>query len=141
MSIEDVVKGYTEALLWVNTYHYVIPSDDDSMEMELQHYASAHVEFKLADFDEFDRGEIMGFVEEFVEENRVFYDAYVMLKGGGPAAESLFGHDLLLTRSGHGAGFWDRGLGELGDRLSDAARVYGSTSAEVVDGKPVLVES
>ena len=35
------------------------------------------------------------------------------------------GHDFWLTRNGHGAGFWDRGLGELGERLSDAARVYG----------------
>lgn len=36
------------------------------------------------------------------------------------------GHDFWLTRNGHGAGFWDRGLGELGKRLSDAAKVYGS---------------
>lgn len=32
------------------------------------------------------------------------------------------GHDYLLTRNGHGAGFWDRGLGELGDRLTAACR-------------------
>ena len=31
-----------------------------------------------------------------------------------------FGHDLYLTTHGHGAGFWDRGLGALGDRLSAA---------------------
>lgn len=35
------------------------------------------------------------------------------------------GHDFWLTREGHGAGFWDRGLGERGERLSDAARAYG----------------
>jgi hypothetical protein len=34
-------------------------------------------------------------------------------------------HDFWLTRNGHGAGFWDRGIGELGDRLSRAARLYG----------------
>jgi hypothetical protein len=28
------------------------------------------------------------------------------------------GHDLWLTANGHGVGFWDRGLGRLGDRLS-----------------------
>jgi hypothetical protein len=33
------------------------------------------------------------------------------------------GHDLWLTSQGHGVGFWDRGLGELGDRLSKAARL------------------
>lgn len=35
------------------------------------------------------------------------------------------GHDFWLTREGHGAGFWDRGLGERGDRLTAAAKIYG----------------
>jgi hypothetical protein len=30
------------------------------------------------------------------------------------------GHDFWLTRCGHGAGYWDRGLEELGDRLTAA---------------------
>lgn len=40
--------------------------------------------------------------------------------------EEWAGHDFWLTRNRHGAGFWDRGLGDLGKRLSDAAKVYGS---------------
>ncbi len=35
------------------------------------------------------------------------------------------GHDFWLTRNGHGVGFRDRGLGELGDRLTDACESYG----------------
>lgn len=35
-------------------------------------------------------------------------------------AEEQAGHDFWLTRNGHGAGFWDRGLGEIGDRLKTA---------------------
>ena len=35
-------------------------------------------------------------------------------------------HDFWLTRNGHGAGFWDRGLGERGERLTAACRPYGS---------------
>lgn len=35
------------------------------------------------------------------------------------------GHDFWLTRNGHGVGFWDRGLGELGDRLTAACEPYG----------------
>jgi hypothetical protein len=38
--------------------------------------------------------------------------------------EDWAGHDFWLTRNGHGAGFWDRGMGALGDRLSKAAKVY-----------------
>lgn len=36
------------------------------------------------------------------------------------------GHDFYLTRNGHGAGFWDRGLGAIGERLTDACRPYGT---------------
>jgi hypothetical protein len=35
------------------------------------------------------------------------------------------GHDIWLTRNGHGAGFWDRDLGALGDTLTDIAHSYG----------------
>ena len=41
---------------------------------------------------------------------------------------SQIGHDLWLTRNGHGAGFWDRGLGDVGDKLSDIARNMGEKS-------------
>ena len=36
--------------------------------------------------------------------------------------EKQAGMDYYLTRNGHGAGFWDRGLGDIGDALSDASR-------------------
>lgn len=35
------------------------------------------------------------------------------------------GHDFLLTRNHHGAGFWDRGMGDLGERLTKATHAYG----------------
>jgi len=40
----------------------------------------------------------------------------------------LAGHDFVLTRNRHGAGFWDRGYGDKGDRLTKAAHVYGDAS-------------
>ncbi len=43
------------------------------------------------------------------------------------------GHDFWLTRNGHGAGFWDRGLGERGDRLTKACKAYGSVDLYVGD--------
>ena len=43
------------------------------------------------------------------------------------------GHDFWLTRNGHGAGFWDRGLGVKGDRLTKASKVYGSCDLYVGD--------
>jgi hypothetical protein len=34
-------------------------------------------------------------------------------------------HDFWLTRNHEGAGFWDRGLGSLGDDLTNGADAYG----------------
>lgn len=43
------------------------------------------------------------------------------------------GHDFWLTRNHHGAGFWDRGYGEVGVRLTNAAHSYGESSLYVGD--------
>lgn len=45
------------------------------------------------------------------------------------------GHDFCLSRNGHGTGFWDRGNGDLGDRLHKAAKVYGSCDLDVGDDR------
>ena len=46
-------------------------------------------------------------------------------KNFGDSWSGQFGHDLALTRNGHGAGFWDRGLGEAGDVLTEWAESLG----------------
>ena len=46
---------------------------------------------------------------------------------------SSAGHDFWLTRNHHGAGFWDRGLGEVGRKLTEAAHVYGDYDLYVGD--------
>ena len=46
---------------------------------------------------------------------------------------SQAGHDFWLTRNRHGAGFWDRGLGDVGDRLTEAAHSYGESDLYVGD--------
>lgn len=35
-------------------------------------------------------------------------------------------HDFHLTRNGHGAGFWDRGAGDVGEVLTKASKPYGT---------------
>ena len=80
-------------------------------------------------------------VEDFVLANSTDCVAYVEQRGKDAIAEydgqtrtdwaaECIGHDFMLTRNGHGAGFWDRGLGELGDRLSKASGPYGEQSIE-----------
>ena len=49
------------------------------------------------------------------------------------------GHDFWLTRNGHGVGFWDRNLGEIGDKLTKACKTYGEVCLYL--GKDMLVYS
>ena len=51
------------------------------------------------------------------------------------------GFDFWLTRARHGAGFWDRGLGAVGDKLTKAAHVYGSVDLYAHEGKVHLPET
>lgn len=41
------------------------------------------------------------------------------------------GHDFWLTRNRHGAGFWDRGYGAVGEHLTEASHVYGKVDLYV----------
>lgn len=49
------------------------------------------------------------------------------------------GIDFLLTRNRHGAGFWDRGLGEVGKALTEASHPYGETHFYIGDDGLVYV--
>jgi hypothetical protein len=46
----------------------------------------------------------------------------------GAYDETYAGHDFWLTRNRHGAGFWDRGLGDVGKQLTDMSHPYGEVS-------------
>lgn len=43
------------------------------------------------------------------------------------------GHDFWLTRNGHGAGFWDRGLGAVGGQLTKDAKFHSSVELMICD--------
>jgi hypothetical protein len=47
--------------------------------------------------------------------------------------EEQLGHDYWLTRNHHGVGFWDRDLGDLGDRLTDLAHTDGESTLYLGD--------
>jgi hypothetical protein len=54
--------------------------------------------------------------------------------------EGSIGHDFWLTRNGHGAGFWDRGLGQLGDYLTKWAKTFGEADADLNEDGKVTIE-
>lgn len=63
---------------------------------------------------------IAAYCERFVRENTALLErAYVLGEAQGCYDETRAGRDLWYTSQGHGAGFWDRGLGEVGQELTD----------------------
>lgn len=72
---------------------------------------------------------------DFQQSNKALLELYYdKLERKTPESpQGYAGHDFWLTRNGHGAGFWDRGLGIVGEKLSEACKPYGSTNIEVGD--------
>jgi len=52
-----------------------------------------------------------------------------------------FGHDFWLTRQGHGAGFWDRGMGDLGNKLTALAKDAGEVYTYVGDDNTICLNN
>ncbi len=61
--------------------------------------------------------------DESLEDINGFLDIAGTLLDG--QTDEQIGHDFWLTRNGHGAGFWDRGL-EHGDELTKLCEPFGS---------------
>jgi hypothetical protein len=109
---EEFVMAYIECALWSSTQL----NCDDNLEGEL-----------LAPCTETQMREDC---KDFVEANElVLVDA---MRREGYDAEYA-GHDFWLTRNHHGAGYWDRGLGAVGRKLTEAAHVYGEASLYLGD--------
>lgn len=122
----DFLLGYIECALWSSYDDARDPSGTGLM---------LDANYDANDLTEECRAEMNRECREFIDANRADLDAYAEQRGYDPSQGSVWsyaGHDFWLTRNGHGAGFWDRGLGELGDRLADAARPYGECYLYVV---------
>lgn len=65
-------------------------------------------------------------VEDFLTDNAAD------LHGSGLSPEQV-GHGFWLNRNHYGSSFWDRVLGERGERLSAAAKAYGTSDLYVGD--------
>lgn len=111
---DAVLLGYLGCALWTAT-------DDNGEPLDR--------EFSVDDFHEESRSAALRTCQAFCEDNAED------LAGIDPVQ---VGHDLWLTQNGHGAGFWDRGLEEAGERLSQAARGLGEKSVFEVDGQLIL---
>lgn len=124
--IDEVWRGYVQAMLWANAVCDVEDCEDRAAGGDCKHVNDAMSTFEVEDVrnPEQARREVEDMVLGNLRDFREYLDARESRPEDGSVA-SHFGHDFALTRNGHGAGFWDRGLAELGDRLSAASKPYG----------------
>lgn len=145
----EFTQAYAYCMLWANAY--TVRRDDDgeiirttdNPDGELISFGDADIMpedwrdssdmWALDAFDADAQTSIEADCEAFVRDN--WPDLY------GIDSDSA-GHDFALSRNGHGAGFFDRGLGDTGRRLQDASRAYGESNAywSGENGEPVTLE-
>ena len=116
--IDTFLEGYITCALWAST-----DNADDSGGAPLDD------NFSSDDLDPTCLETMRKDCENFMEYAAMELTQY-------PLPLDYAGHDFWLTRNGHGAGFWDRGLGKLGDELTQKAKSFGSADL-YVDGAKV----
>jgi len=107
--LDRTLRGYKAAILFAEVDDNEDPLDEN---------------YDMDDFSASAEAKMRATVKKFIEDNRD-----LIAESG--LDDDQVGHDLWLTRRGHGAGFWDRGLGDIGDKLTEAAEKNQYESAEV----------
>jgi len=109
--MDAFTTAYIEALLWSS-----MATDENGVEYE------SLSQFGTDDIKPETLKKIIDDCNQFQQENKVILAKAAELGEDDEQA----GHDFALTRNRHGAGFWDRGLGEVGEQLTKAAHLFGS---------------
>ena len=120
--LDDFTLAYLEAILWAENDEST-PSGGEPLDKN----------YSISDFAPESIDKAVEECRRFQEENAADLALYNHPQW---TADELGGHDFLLTRNGHGAGFWDRNdclPEEAGERLTAAAEKYGETNVYVGD--------
>lgn len=122
--VENAVQGALECALWLGQTYDAEAEETEAS--DLRHRA-AEVPVDVLEALTED-------VQTFLASNADLLEQAI---GRYPDSSTLghtvgeqIGHDFMLTRNHHGAGFWDRGLGDLGDYLTRNCEPFGSWGLE-----------
>jgi len=126
--LDDFTRAYLECALWAETDNST-PQGGEPLDrnFDLTDFAPEALEKAIDDCRRFqeDNGEALG-------EADYSHPHYTDM--------AMAGHGFWLTRNGHGAGFWDRELGDVGDRLTEAAKHFGECYVYVGDDGQLYLE-
>lgn len=140
--VDAFTAGYAAAMLWANTCVYSETETDDNgypmMEPSDLHYDylapglwwynigidySDAIDYLAANFRD-----LMSIADA---EARKVENRFLTRGSIDRSVFEQHGHDFALTRNHHGAGFRDRGYGDIGESLTEAAQAYGGASLYV----------
>ena len=132
VKIDDFTRAYMEAALALS---YYIPNENQGQVME----ESLDCNYSIEDIAPETLGKMIADCQRFqLEYSAALKTAYNESYGYYTASQA--GHDFWLTRNGHGAGFWDRGLGKPGDDLTEAAHTFSEVSLVLGDDGKIYQE-
>jgi hypothetical protein len=115
MILDDFTQGYIECMIWAE-------EPEAGSVTGLTPHA---LQQAIADCTKFQTD------NKWLLEQAYASDVYIQ---GNKYNANHAGHDFWLTRNGHGAGFWDRGLKTTGDQLTEATKTrFKSVDVYVTD--------
>lgn len=113
---DDFVNGAVTTVLWTGTYSKGPDSDLETLDAAVD---GVYDDEALKD--------------QIITANKEEWEAFFTEEEDALRALNpdfgQHGHDFVLTTGGHGAGFWDRGYGDEGKRLSEICEGYRSSHA------------
>ncbi len=124
-NLRDFIDGYVRAAMWIST-------DDSEENLDDNH--------EVADIAGSSMRSIMRDCAKFVKANKSDLEKFVEAaphSDSGPW--SLAGYCFWMNRNSHGVGFWDRDVGAVGDRLSEASHKAGFSDMYVGDDGQIYV--
>ena len=125
-NFEIFLAAYVEAMLWSTS-----GTDQHGEEVESLEGFELSTEAKRKAKEE---------CEQFLFVSQILFLGLPEWYGKGDGGIYAYaGHDFWLTRNGHGAGFWDRGLGDLGERLTALCKTYGEKDPYVGDDNKIYL--
>lgn len=121
--VETFYKGYVACAFWSSTI-----GDDAGTPLDQ--------DYSPEDLSDCAREALWDDCHEFVTDNWEIFCQYENISGCNARQA---GHDFWLTRNGHGAGFWDRGIGDIGDTLTNLSADHGSQDLYIGDDGKIYV--
>jgi len=142
--LTEILEGYLEAALWTEEDNLKSQMGDDSNMYNDDEEGESDIDKLIRLTSEFQRKPIMNFIVDNIDPDskiQAYMDikTFITFAGRDAIVEAIeenglgkLGHDIWLTRNGHGAGFFDHSY-EFEKNLMDAAHKLKSVDLYITD--------